>query len=130
MKPEELAWQKIDELLEAAGWVIQVIREDDRGLHSTLGSKGFDLIDSGSYPIPFSLRKEWSCEIDFHLFFFNPFRELLFHFASLCQYSKCVFRENEIRSFCSCTGPSVGRLCYLVFGFAIMAGSELAQCSL
>ena len=27
-------------------------------------------------------------------------------------------------------GRGVGKLCYLIFGFAIMASSELAQCSL
>jgi hypothetical protein len=47
----------------------QVVRENDFGLRSTLSGKGFDLIDSRSYPIPFSLGEKWPCEIDFHHFF-------------------------------------------------------------
>ena len=51
------------------GFGDQVVKEDDLDLLSTLNSKGFDLLDSGSYPISFSFGKKWPCEVDFHNFF-------------------------------------------------------------
>ena len=40
----------------------QVVRKDDLDLLSMLSCKGFDLIDSGANPIPFSYREKWPCK--------------------------------------------------------------------
>lgn len=45
----------------------EVVREDDLEFSAMPDSKRLDLLDSGSYPIPVSFGKEWSCEADFHL---------------------------------------------------------------
>ncbi len=44
----------------------EIVREDDLGFRSTMSSKSADLLDGGSYPVPFGFREKWSCEIDFH----------------------------------------------------------------
>jgi hypothetical protein len=44
----------------------QIVREDDVNLCFTLGSKGFNLLDGGANPVPFRVRENRACKIDFH----------------------------------------------------------------
>ncbi len=81
----------------------EFVREDGLDLCATLSSKGFDLFDSGSYPVSFGFREERACEVEFHFLFLNSFRK--FHCLFLPIFQVRFQGENEIRSFCSCTGP-------------------------
>lgn len=94
----------------------EIVREDDLEFCIALTIKGFDLLDSGSYPAPVRFGKEWSCEVDFH-----------FSFAKLCKCRFLVACCCRLRSMSCCAFQAGHHFpCQVIILPIMVAGLSLA----